>query len=58
MRVSTVSTEREAMSSGSYRPGFCYADEVLPAGTYTMIISTYKPGKVRNTESIELRGLS
>ncbi|CAM9123159.1 unnamed protein product [Laminaria digitata] len=46
MRVNSVPTEREAMTSGSYRSGFCYAEEVLPAGTYTMVISTYIPGKV------------
>lgn len=46
------------MSSGSYRPGFCYAEAVLPAGTYTMVISTYKPGKVQKAEIIELGRLS
>lgn len=58
MRVNTIPTEREAMSSGSYRPGFCYAEAVLPAGTYTMVISTYKPGKVQKAEIIELGRLS
>eukprot|EP00904_Undaria_pinnatifida_P013645 jgi/Undpi1/9410/HiC_scaffold_27.g11867.m1 len=46
MRVNSIPAEREVMSSGSYRPGFCYAEDVLPAGTYTMVISTYKPDKV------------
>lgn len=46
MRVDSVSSEREAMSSGSYRPGFCYCEGILPAGTYTIIVSTYKPGQV------------
>ena len=50
MRVNSIPAEREVMSSGSYRPGFCYAEDVLPAGTYTMVISTYKPDKVRKTK--------
>lgn len=49
MRVDTVPKEREAMSTGTYRPGFCYADGVLPAGKYTVVVSTYKAGKVRRT---------
>ncbi|CAN0472653.1 unnamed protein product, partial [Hapterophycus canaliculatus] len=47
MRVDSVSTEREAMTTGSYREGFCYAEGVLSAGTYTIIVSTYKPGQVQ-----------
>ncbi|CBN78088.1 conserved unknown protein [Ectocarpus siliculosus] len=46
MRVDSVSNEREAMATGSYRMGFCYAGGILPAGTYTVIFSTYKPGQV------------
>lgn len=47
MRVDTVPQEREAMTTGVYRPGFCYAEGILSAGTYTIIVSTYKPGQVR-----------
>ncbi|CAN0358549.1 unnamed protein product, partial [Ectocarpus fasciculatus] len=46
MRIDSVSSEREVMTTGSYRQGFCYAENVLPAGTYTVIFSTYKPGQV------------
>lgn len=46
MRVDSVPSEREAMTSGSYRQGFCYCEGVLSAGTYTIIISTFKPGQV------------
>lgn len=46
MRVDTVSKDREAMTTGSYRPGFCYAEGILSAGTYTIIVSTFKPGQV------------
>lgn len=58
MRVNTIPTEREAMTSGSYRPGFCYAEDVLPAGTYTMVVSTYTPGKVQKAENMGLGELS
>eukprot|EP00752_Nemacystus_decipiens_P002304 g2180.t1 len=46
MRVDMVPSEREVMTSGSYRQGFCYCEGVLPAGTYTIIFSTYRPGQV------------
>ncbi|CAM9123398.1 unnamed protein product [Ectocarpus sp. 12 AP-2014] len=46
MRIDSVSSEREVMTTGSYRQGFCYAEGILPAGTYTVIFSTYKPGQV------------
>ncbi|CAM9283760.1 unnamed protein product, partial [Scytosiphon promiscuus] len=45
MRIDSVSSEREAMTTGSYREGFCYAEGLLSAGTYTIIVSTYKPGQ-------------
>ena len=45
-RVDSVPSEREALTSGAYRQGFCYCEGILPAGTYTVIISTYKPGQV------------
>lgn len=47
MRIDTVTRDREALTTGSYRPGFCYAEGILPAGTYTIIASTFKPEQVR-----------
>ena len=46
-RVDIFTREREAMTTGSYRPGFCYVEGFLSAGTYTIVVSTYKPGQVR-----------
>lgn len=46
MRIDTVTKDRQALTTGMYRSGFCYAEGVLPAGTYTIIVSTYKPGQV------------
>ncbi|CAM9119736.1 unnamed protein product [Ectocarpus sp. 12 AP-2014] len=46
MRIDSVSSEREAMATGSYRQDFYYAEGILPAGTYTVIFSTYKAGQV------------
>ncbi|CAN0179771.1 unnamed protein product [Ectocarpus sp. 6 AP-2014] len=46
MRIDSVSSKREVMTTGSHRQGFCYAENVLPAGTYTVIFSTYNPGQV------------
>ncbi|CAM9120690.1 unnamed protein product [Phaeothamnion confervicola] len=41
--------EEAALSSGSYRPGFCYVAVEPPAGleagTYTIVVSTYKAGE-------------
>ncbi|CAM9614233.1 unnamed protein product [Discosporangium mesarthrocarpum] len=41
-RVDTVGEERTALSSGAYRQGFCYLEGELPAGAYTIVVSTYK----------------
>lgn len=54
MRVDTVPQEREAITTGAYRPGFCYAEGILSAGTYTIIVSTYKPGQVRTWPTVSM----
>lgn len=46
-RIDIFPREREALSTGSYRPGFCYVEGVLSAGSYTVVVSTYQPGQVR-----------
>ncbi|KAG5189782.1 hypothetical protein JKP88DRAFT_197520 [Tribonema minus] len=46
-RVDSVPVEKEVLTSEAYRPGFCFAASPtpLPAGTYTVIVSTYEGGQ-------------
>ncbi|KAI8065856.1 hypothetical protein BC940DRAFT_303042 [Gongronella butleri] len=42
-RVASVATHSMLMGSGSYRHGFCYYEkDVLPAGDYTLVASTFE----------------
>lgn len=46
-RLDSIMSGEEAMSSGDYRSGFCYAEaDALEPGVYTLVASTFKPGQV------------
>jgi len=48
-RVSYVTVDGEAASSGSYRRGFCYLEtDRLEPGEYTLVVSTFRPGERGN----------
>ncbi|CAM9363264.1 unnamed protein product [Choristocarpus tenellus] len=41
-RVDTIIQEKEVLTSGAYRQGFCYIEGYLQAGRYTVVVSTFK----------------
>jgi calpain-7 len=46
-RIMTRKRGKPVLDSGNYRHGFAVTERnKIPAGTYTMIVSTYSPGQV------------
>ena len=40
-RVDFISAQDERLTSGSYRPGYCYCQGLLAPGWYTIVLSTF-----------------